>query len=233
MLILALDTSSITSVALIKQDTNKTITTLTETTFYNTKHHAENLATAIQTNLTKSHTNTKNIDAIIVGKGPGPFTGLRAGIVTAKTLAYTWQKPLYGICSLDALAHQANEITTETEFLITTNAKRQEVYWAHYRKQPTKTEPTKLIKINQVCVSKATNIPLSKSLPTFGEGPKLYPQAFQPTPNYAQKLIYPLASHLGKIALQKLQNQNYLENESPLYLRHPDAKIPGKRKTVL
>ena len=68
------------------------------------------------------------IDQVIVGMGPGPFTGLRVGIAFAQSFALARQIPVRGVCSLDAIAAQINE----KDFIITVDARRKEVYWARY-----------------------------------------------------------------------------------------------------
>jgi tRNA threonylcarbamoyl adenosine modification protein YeaZ len=60
--------------------------------------------------------------------GPGPFTGLRVGIAFAQSFALAREIPVRGVCSLDAIAAQV----TEKDFIITVDARRKEVYWAHY-----------------------------------------------------------------------------------------------------
>ena len=71
----------------------------------------------------------KNIDQVIVGMGPGPFTGLRAGIAFAQSFAFGRGIPCHGVCSLDAIATQF----TDSEFIVATDARRKEVYWAHFK----------------------------------------------------------------------------------------------------
>ena len=79
----------------------------------------------------------KNPDAIAVGVGPGPYSGLRVGIAFGIGLAKAWQLPVVGVCSLDAIAwkyaHEVNETDgVATEFVVTTDARRNEIYWARY-----------------------------------------------------------------------------------------------------
>ena len=71
----------------------------------------------------------KNIDQVIVGMGPGPFTGLRAGIAFAQSFAFARRIPIRGICSLDAIAAPIKD----EEFIVATDARRKELYWAHYK----------------------------------------------------------------------------------------------------
>jgi tRNA threonylcarbamoyl adenosine modification protein YeaZ len=69
-----------------------------------------------------------DVDEVVVGMGPGPFTGLRIGIAFAQSFALAREIPVRGVCSLDAIAAQV----TEKDFIITVDARRKEVYWARY-----------------------------------------------------------------------------------------------------
>ncbi len=69
-----------------------------------------------------------DVDEVVVGMGPGPFTGLRVGIAFAESFALARAIPVRGVCSLDAIAAQIQE----DDFIITVDARRKEVYWARY-----------------------------------------------------------------------------------------------------
>ena len=69
-----------------------------------------------------------NVDEVVVGMGPGPFTGLRVGIAFAQSFALARDIPVRGVCSLDAIAARIDE----KDFIITVDARRKEVYWARY-----------------------------------------------------------------------------------------------------
>ena len=69
-----------------------------------------------------------DVDEVVVGMGPGPFTGLRVGIAFAQSFALARAIPVRGVCSLDAIAAQIKE----ADFIITVDARRKEVYWARY-----------------------------------------------------------------------------------------------------
>src|SRR5690606_25095853 len=69
--------------------------------------HGEQLAPAIAEVLAAVDATPRDVTAIAVGTGPGPFTGLRVGIVTARTMAAVLGIPTYGVCTLDVLAAQA------------------------------------------------------------------------------------------------------------------------------
>jgi tRNA threonylcarbamoyl adenosine modification protein YeaZ len=69
-----------------------------------------------------------DVDQVVVGMGPGPFTGLRVGIAFAQSFALAREIPVRGVCSLDAIATQISD----DDFIITVDARRKEVYWARY-----------------------------------------------------------------------------------------------------
>src|SRR5699024_6000926 len=130
---LALDTSATASAAVVRDDD-----VIAHRCTSSQRNHSEVLAGFITEALTEATidpSTAEGLDGIFVGVGPGPFTGLRAGIITAQTLAHTWQLPVYGVLSLDGLAHRvaadAFRVGAE-EFVVATDARRKEVYWAHY-----------------------------------------------------------------------------------------------------
>lgn len=130
MLILCLDSSAIASVALLNDDG-----VVASFATQDTRTHAEVLAPAVQHLLAEAGIDGRDLDAVVTGTGPGPFTGLRVGIATARTLAFVWGVPLHGVMSLDAIAFDAREHARQRsldEFLVTTDARRKEVYWARY-----------------------------------------------------------------------------------------------------
>jgi len=117
--VLAIDTStSRTCVAIIDE----------ETVVYSGHRdgataHGPSLPELVQEALTFT-----DVDEVVVGMGPGPFTGLRVGIAFAQTFALAREIPVRGVCSLDAIAAQVNDV----DFIITVDARRKEVYWARY-----------------------------------------------------------------------------------------------------
>ena len=100
----------------------------------------------------------QSIDEVVVGMGPGPFTGLRIGIAFARSFALARNISVRGICSLDAIAAQVNE----KDFIVTIDARRKEVYWARYRDG---------IRVGEPSVSFPTAVGF-KSVPIFSD---LYP----------------------------------------------------------
>jgi tRNA threonylcarbamoyl adenosine modification protein YeaZ len=70
----------------------------------------------------------RKITEVLVGMGPGPYTGLRVGITFAQTFAWARDIPVRGFCSLDSIAAQVSE----PDFIVAIDARRKEVYWARY-----------------------------------------------------------------------------------------------------
>src|SRR5918911_592588 len=100
-------------------------------------NHGEQLAPSIEACLAEAGIVRQDLTAIAVGIGPGPFTGLRVGLVTARTLAYVLEIPVYGVCSLDVVAVEAAHggSPVGTDFVVATDARRKEVYVASYDDQ--------------------------------------------------------------------------------------------------
>ncbi|ORB59043.1 tRNA (adenosine(37)-N6)-threonylcarbamoyltransferase complex dimerization subunit type 1 TsaB [Mycobacterium persicum] len=90
--------------------------------------HAERLTPNVLSALADGGLSMTDLDAVVVGCGPGPFTGLRVGMATAAAYGHALQIPVYGVCSLDAIGGH-----TTGDTLVVTDARRREVYWARYR----------------------------------------------------------------------------------------------------
>lgn len=178
--------------------------------------HGEQLAPLIAAVLDDVGIVRQDLTAIAVGCGPGPFTGLRVGLVTARTLGYVLELPVYGVCSLDVLAAEAVSTGTVAEpFLVATDARRKEVYLASYDASGVRVEgPT---------VSRPADV--SSSAPVVGEGAVLYPDAFPA----ARGPVRPSAGWLATVVAGERAE---LMDPEPLYLRRPDAVAPGPPKAV-
>jgi tRNA threonylcarbamoyl adenosine modification protein YeaZ len=129
-LILAIDTSFGTSVALIENGLVRA-----EHNVPDTMKHAELIGSSIAAVLEKASVHPNQLMAVVAGRGPAPFTGLRVGIAAATMFAAGVGIKLYGAVSLDAIALAALKSSTATvnePLLITADARRKEVYWALY-----------------------------------------------------------------------------------------------------
>ena len=223
MLILAIDTSAVASAALISDVAMEGVVDSFATE--DTRSHAEVLAPGIEKLLAGAGVTCADIDVIVTGVGPGPFTGLRSGIATARTLAFVWNKPLYGLMSLDAIALEVAESTAAVpEFLVATDARRKEVYWARYVLEESQLPQL----IDGPHVGFASELP---DLPVFGAGAGLYADVLRADEDFAD--TQPDAASLGQVALARLTAGQELLDSTPLYLRESDAQVPGPRKRAL
>ncbi|MEV6771383.1 tRNA (adenosine(37)-N6)-threonylcarbamoyltransferase complex dimerization subunit type 1 TsaB [Nocardia sp. NPDC051030] len=148
MLILAVDTATpaVTAglVELEPADAGATaprITTIISKVTVDARAHNEVLTPQILACLAESGRSRSDIDAVVAGIGPGPFTGLRVGLATAAAFGDALGVPVHGVCSLDAIAADTESYLRDpaepVELLVVTDARRREVYWARYRALPT------------------------------------------------------------------------------------------------
>ncbi len=133
-MLLALDTSAGIAVSVVELADDGVGATLAHLRTPDPRHHAELLSPMVAEALARAGVHRRDLRAIVVGTGPAPFTGLRAGLVTARTLGFALGIPVHGVCSLDALAAQAFAagVETEGEVVAVTDARRREVYAARY-----------------------------------------------------------------------------------------------------
>jgi tRNA threonylcarbamoyladenosine biosynthesis protein TsaB len=179
--------------------------------------HGEQLAPLIESVLADAGIVRQDLTAIAVGTGPGPFTGLRVGLVTARTLAFVLELPVYGVCTLDVLAVQAVQAGPAIggDFVVATDARRKEVYLASYDERGRRLDGPDVLRPADAATD----------LPVVGEGAVLYPDAF---PN-ARGPLLPSAGWLAHAVTEELAE---LTDPEPLYLRRPDAVAPGAPKRV-
>jgi tRNA threonylcarbamoyladenosine biosynthesis protein TsaB len=178
--------------------------------------HGEHLAPLIARAMDDAGIVRQDLTAIAVGVGPGPFTGLRVGVVTARTLGFVLEVPVYGVCSLDAIALEVVGTGAATDsFLVATDARRKEVYLASYDADGRRLEGPVVTKPAEV----ATDAPVA------GAGPELYPDAFS-------RAIAPGRPSAGWLGAGVASELVELLDPEPLYLRRPDAVAGSPRKPV-
>ena len=178
--------------------------------------HAEQLAPLIERALRETGLVRQDLTAVAVGVGPGPFTGLRVGLVTARTLGFALEVPVYGVCSLDVLAVEAVATrAVDRDFVVVTDARRKEVYLAAYDAEG--------VRLDGPVVGKPAD--LADDGPAVGPGVGLYPEAFPPQ-------VGPTAPSAGWLARTVAEELAELRDPEPLYLRRPDAAIPHAPKRV-
>jgi tRNA threonylcarbamoyladenosine biosynthesis protein TsaB len=220
VLLLAIDTST-TAITVAVHDGSRA---LAEATTLDARGHAEHLAPGITRVLAGAGASPRDLTDIVCGLGPGPFTGLRVGIVTARTLALATGGRLHGLCSLDVLAFQAG---VEGELLVATDARRKEVYWARYALAAMGIP----VRLDGPHVAKPADLPAdAAALPGVGRGPLLYPGSF------AQPLDGPLdvsGAALAELVVRRLATGDPLDEHEPYYLRRPDAAPSVSTKSAL
>ncbi len=237
------------------------------------RRQAELLAPTIAAVLAQAQRTAADLTQIAVGVGPGPFTGLRVGLVTARVLGLALGIPVVGICSLDPIAHAAaaqaaqdkpdqpgrtddlgdwaaarpeygndRAVLTslaphrEAAFAVVLDARRGEVYWAAYDAAGRRIEGPEVL---------APPAAADRGLPVIGAGAAQYPLVFAPTapgsPTHPDAGVLAELAVLPNAAAQPTPAASANRATLPelalppdaLYLRRPDAQVPGARKRVL
>jgi tRNA threonylcarbamoyl adenosine modification protein YeaZ len=182
------------------------------------RRHGELLLPAVDRVLAEAGARLAAVTAIVVGTGPGPYTGLRVGLMTADTFGLALGVPVHGLCTLDALAYAAD---VEGPFVAATDARRKEVYWARYEDTRTR--------VTDPAVDRPAEIAeVVAGLPAVGAGALLYPDTFPD----ARAPEHVSAAALAALAAERLAKGEELEAPRPLYLRRPDAQVPKNYKVV-
>ncbi|KNX39472.1 peptidase M22 [Luteipulveratus halotolerans] len=197
-------------------------TVVAEQAHDDTRRHTELLAPTISDVLREAGLRPRDLSAIAVGVGPGPFTGLRVGVVTARTMGLALGIPVHGVCSLDAIAHAVLAAGQQQRFLVASDARRKEVYWAAYDVTEQGVRRT-----DGPDVARAVDLPAHlRGLPTAGRGVDLYPEALP----HALPQRDVSAGALATFVTGALRRGETLLDPQPLYLRRPDAVPQAERK---
>lgn len=175
-----------------------------------TRAHLESVTPQVMTLLASAGISLADIDSFAVGMGPGPFTGLRVGIATAETLAFAGGAPLLRVCSLDVTAAQLTD--APREFLVASDARRRELYWAHYVDGVRQGEPQ---------VAAPAKLP---ALPVYGSIPSEYREVLQ---------VADAAFHLDPAVLAARAAELPPAPSEPYYLRPADATVGSGPKSTL
>ena len=191
---------------------------LAERTTVDARRHGELLAPAVEAVLREAGVDRTGLDRVAVGVGPGPFTGLRVGLVTGRVLGAVLGVPVVGVCTLDTIALAAVDDGVTGPFRVVADALRREVHWATYETggagAPRRVEGPHVDRPADVAWDG----------PAVGAGAATYVDHFPG----ARGPLLPTAAATCRWVARGLP---LLEPE-PLYLRRPDAVEPTPRKTV-
>jgi len=233
--VLVLDTATpAVTAAVVSIVDRTTVTPLAERSIVDERAHGELLAPAVRAVLAEAGLQAPDLAAVVVGLGPGPFTGLRVGLVTAATMAQTLVIPAYGVCSLDAIglasargdgargdrAQSSGGLT-----LVATDARRREVYWALYRDGVALTPPAvgRPAAVVEQIADRGVQVAVGDGAVRYAD---LLPFAVRDEPRY------PPALALAELAAPRVVDRAPGDPLTPLYLRRPDAAEPHPPKAV-
>lgn len=193
--------------------------------------HGEQLAPLIEELLEARDVVVGDLGAIAVGLGPGPFTGLRVGIVTAKAMGDVLGIPVYGLCSLDSMARP--HMSRSEPLAVITDARRKQVYWRRYDENGAPLGPPDLDRPADLAARLQGSV---RKL--VGAGAVMYADEFadftilEGRTARGADLAYPDVSLLAQMVLDRIEAGEAPGDLTPLYLRRPDAQAPGRPKAV-
>ncbi|HET9118127.1 MAG TPA: tRNA (adenosine(37)-N6)-threonylcarbamoyltransferase complex dimerization subunit type 1 TsaB [Pseudonocardiaceae bacterium] len=219
MLVLALDTAtSAVTAGLLRLPAAGPPELLAERVSVNARAHGELLMPSVGEVLASAGVSMRDLDAVVCGVGPGPFTGLRVGMVTAAALGDALGIPVYPVCSLDAIAYRSGP---GSPLLVITDARRREVYWACYDSSG--------MRVDGPHVSRPEDLPLAGVSRVAGGAAALGSPA---TPRCQSEPCHPDPAALVAVVAAALRAHAPPGPFTPLYLRRPDAIEPGPAKRV-
>ena len=199
-IVLAIDTATPAVTAGVVRRGPSGVDVLAERVTLDPRAHAEQLTPNVVGALADAGLVMAELGAVVVGCGPGPFTGLRVGMATAAAYAHALGIPVHGVCSLDAIG-----VDTTGSVLVVTDARRREVYWARYRDG---------VRMDGPDVRSPGDVPTdvdavagSPEHAALFDLPRLTP-------------TYPTSSGLVRVVDWSVPPEPLI----PLYLRRPDAK---------
>ena len=220
MRVLAIDTAT---TALVTGVVDTESGQITQRILADARAHNERLMPTILEVMSEAGLELGNLDAIVAGMGPGPFTGLRVGMATAQALADALSIPLHGVCTHDAIAHAAlvgadaaDEREAADAALVATDARRKEIYWATYRAGQRIAGPD-VSKPGELAVQDIAQVIIPE---------KLADQLPEELATLPRSEGAPTAEGLVAVARLDAEPAPFV----PMYLRRPDAVPPKKQQ---
>jgi tRNA threonylcarbamoyl adenosine modification protein YeaZ len=208
--LLAIDTSAGTSVAVVDRDRG----VIVEHGTVDTMRHAEAIGSLIEDCLREAGVAVSDLSGVAAGMGPGPFTGLRVGIAAARVFALGAGKPVVPVVSHDAIAYGHYRRGASGGLLVVTDARRREVYWSAYRGVD------------------AVGLPVRFDGPGLAKPAELELTDFVHSDLPRHDATVVSAGDLGMWAELAFFSRRPFPADEPLYLRSPDVSVPAGRKRV-
>ncbi|KFF58989.1 hypothetical protein JF66_14530 [Cryobacterium sp. MLB-32] len=215
-MLLAIDTSAGTSVAVVDRDRG----VISERLEADTMRHAEVIGRLIRECLAEADVAVGDLSGVVGGMGPGPFTGLRVGIAAARVFALGAGAPLVPVVSHDAIAFGRYRDGHVGPLLVVTDARRREVYWSAYSDADAHGLPNR---IGAPGLAKPADLAQSVALrePDWTHADWTHADGVSIS-----------AGDLGMVAELSFAYGRSFAADSPLYLRSPDVTLPTGRKRV-
>jgi tRNA threonylcarbamoyl adenosine modification protein YeaZ len=223
VLVLVLDTATPAVTAALAGIAGDRVDVVAKRRTVDARAHGELLTPQVDEVLRAGGIDPHGLAAIVAGVGPGPFTGLRVGLVTAAAFGHALGIPTYGVCSLDAIG--AAVAAEPAPVLVATDARRREVYWALYQggnriEGPSVGPPA----------AGASRAAEAGARLGYGDGVHRYAEALGV--EAADESRYPPADMLAALAADRVRQKAPTEPLTPLYLRRPDATPAARRKAM-
>lgn len=215
MIIVALDTATPATTVAVCRDGE----ILAERSIIDARRHAELLTPSIQAVLSDARVALSQVTDIAVGIGPGAFTGLRVGLVTARALADALDVDIHGVVTLDVLARASG---LQEPFAVVSDARRREVFWGRYSGEAIRVEGPFV----GAPVEVADHL---DGIPVVGAGATPFSDLFADI----RSPELPAAGALALQAWAALVAGRRLLPAEPMYLRRPDVTPAATQKSVL
>ena len=223
MYVLVVDTATAAVTAGVVELTDSEVMPIASRITVNARAHGELLSPGIADALAGAGIGPAGIGAIVAGVGPGPYTGLRVGLVTATAMGQALGVPTYGVCSLDGIGAATAE---PGRLVAATDARRREIYWRAYEAGVPFTEPA--VDRPDAVAARLESLGVTGAA---GDGALRYAETLGVPVTEDHRYPDPLT--LARLAADRIRDIAPSEPLTPLYLRRPDAALPGARKPVL
>ncbi|MEU7922594.1 tRNA (adenosine(37)-N6)-threonylcarbamoyltransferase complex dimerization subunit type 1 TsaB [Micromonospora zamorensis] len=224
MLVLVVDSSTPAVTAALVEVSADDVVSRAHRCTVDARAHGELLAPQVDAVLADADARPRDLSAIVAGLGPGPFTGLRVGLVTAATMGQVLGIPTYGVCSLDAIGYPA---ASGEPVLAASDARRKELYWAVYDGAGQRIVGPE-VSTPSVAAARARELGATIAV---GDGAHRYAEILDLPVRVEPR--YPDATVLALLAAERIRAGAASERLTPLYLRRPDAVAAVGRKPVL